>query len=250
MYGTDESAMSNRLFGMLDVLGFSKFNEQGLDVVIAYYEQLINSASNFIGLAALSAPEIIVFSDTICVTPAKQQYLCDSLFFLYLSMLLNYSCKNTHNGRMLPLRGAISFDEYIFDVRRKIFLGKAISSAYKWEQKQKWIGVSICPNLIESPTSGMPNFADLIEKKLLVNWDVPTSDGIERTLAVNFVTIETAELILSNLQAELEKSGPTVKPKYYATLCFVRHICENNSFVMHHEIEDWRRWGVMVHSPS
>lgn len=234
--------MHNGLFGMLDVLGFAKFNEtQGLDEVVAYYERLIKNVTNLTALSAMFAPESFVISDTICVTPTNQLHLCDNgTFFLYLSMLLNHSCKNLYNGRMLPLRGAVSFDEYLFDAQRKIFLGKAISSAYKWEQKQKWIGVSICPSLIATPN--MPIFLNLIEKKLLVNWEVPTSDGIVKTLAVNFVTRETAELILSNLQAEFDFCDTDIKPKYYATICFVKHICDKNLFVMHHEIADWQRW--------
>jgi len=236
--------MNSKLFGMLDVLGFSKFNEtHELEDVIHYYAQLQENVSHFIALSALSSVKSFVISDTICVMPAKQpQMFSYNCFFLYLSMLLNHSCRNLYNGKLLPLRGAISFDEYVFDSQRKIFLGKAISVAYKWEQKQKWVGASICPDLVEGSMPDTLDFKPLTERKLLVNWDVPTSDGIVSTLAVNFVTQETSATILANLQTEYDRCEPAIKPKYYAAICFVRHICEKDLFVAHHEIADLQKW--------
>jgi hypothetical protein len=83
----------------------------------------------------------------------------------------------------LPHRGAIAFGECHIDTHRDIFLGTPIVEAHRWEQAQKWLGISIAPAALkharteeELPIEPKPFEADVA---------IPTQEGEVTTWAIN-----------------------------------------------------------------
>lgn len=53
------------------------------------------------------------------------------------------------NGDGIPIRGAISCDEFYVDRENNLFFGEALIEAYKYGEIQDWIGVILCPSAEE-----------------------------------------------------------------------------------------------------
>jgi len=77
----------------------------------------------------------------------------------------------------LPVRGAAAFGEMFVDLDRRLFLGRALTTAYDPEQRQDWIGVTVD----ESVPSAFPSIcagknAPILEA-LFPKYEVPLKSG-------------------------------------------------------------------------
>jgi hypothetical protein len=52
-------------------------------------------------------------------------------------------------GDGIPIRGAISCDDFYVDRKNKLFFGEALIEAYKYGEAQDWIGFILCPSAEE-----------------------------------------------------------------------------------------------------
>lgn len=112
--------------------------------------------------------------------------LFDVAFSLYHNSLLNYD---------VSIRGSIVFDEFEISDRQftlgktklisPIIIGKAIISAYTWEQSQNWMGISINPNYIDKFIDFAPDLMAKLERERIINrYNVPTKSGYVQTFAI------------------------------------------------------------------
>ena len=77
----------------------------------------------------------------------------------------------------LPVRGAVAFGEMFVDLDRRLFLGRALTTAYDLEQRQDWIGVT----LDDSVLSAFPGIFTGVHARVLgalfPNYEVPLKLG-------------------------------------------------------------------------
>ena len=244
--------ISSRPLAVLDALGFRELvNTKPLEDVFSRQQHLITNAYLSRGTYADIHPELMVFSDTIVIHPPSSIASAPFLLRLveYLSVLISNSIKYLETNHSLPLRGGISFGEFVATPRFKyeprivegsclpipefpLLVGKAVVTAYDWERSQKWVGISIDPSSVDQLRNQHPeSLAELRQRNDLVEWDVPTSQGLVRTLAVNFVCKGSAQEIMACLkQAEQNATDPDVKAKYLASRRFTESVAEREMF--------------------
>lgn len=95
---------------------------------------------------------------------AFQPIPCDN----FLDVCNDIMCRSIEVG--LPLRGAVSVGEAIFDGSRDIFLGQPIVDAAHLEKGQQFIGTSFCSSAINQ----------IIPKRYLLQFDRHIKDGYEK----------------------------------------------------------------------
>lgn len=137
---------SGRYLLFLDILGFSDLVEtKGAEEVYAIIEIALQSFGRWEELN--QSFRTIYFSDTFVFYQYPQGYGRWAFLDVYaiggmvLSALL---------AQGIPARGAIAFGQ--FEVRfdqtgkHQLYFGRALVEAYRAEQKEKWIGISILPS--------------------------------------------------------------------------------------------------------
>jgi len=130
----------------LDILGFSKMVETKTTPEI--YAVIDDALKSFGRWEKLNGSfKTIYFSDTFIFYQASEGYESWAFLDIYaisgmiLSALL---------AKEIPARGVISFGE--FEVKldttgfTQVYFGKALIEAYKAEQLEKWIGITILPS--------------------------------------------------------------------------------------------------------
>jgi hypothetical protein len=247
---------------MMDVLGFSKLTES-VDANVLYNQYIEFLLSNYANSEFDEFKQVssLIISDTLFAWSTKNDYNPLYKLIVYAGALVQYSVYGMKNGFNLPLRGAISFDELVtldtvpfklgdeedhdlVDYKTQVVLGKAVVKAHRWEQQQKWIGVSLAPGCVESLTLSQPNvISKLCELNYLVEWDVPTNAGVVNTLAINFVTRSESSsgtgpeynsgphLIACLKEQEAKAESLEVRAKYYGTRKFVEHIVREGRYL-------------------
>lgn len=233
-------------FAYFDVLGFKEFAQSTtLDVLRKFYVEILHEINHCTGFHKDLYPQFSIISDSICIWPrykaGENKQLASHAFFHFLSIVLHNFIFNLYI-RNTAIRGGISFGEYLASYHTNllgtenltsIIIGKPIIDAFKWESSQKWLGASLVPEHIELMKNKLPLLlGNLVDNNYLIEYDVPTSEGIRKSLAVNFVTESHAEY-LSEAILRKEKSCKESNhlAKYYATRLFVDFVAKNNKFV-------------------
>ena len=136
----------DRYLLFLDVLGFSELVEtQGTEKVYAVVDEALGAFGRWEQLNQLF--RTIYFSDTFVFYQEPEGYGDWAFLDIYaigamvLSALL---------AKGIPARGAITFGEFVVrqdsSERHQVYFGKALIEAYKAEQKENWIGITIQPS--------------------------------------------------------------------------------------------------------
>jgi hypothetical protein len=115
-----------------------------------------------------------------------------------------------------------------------VVLGEPIVKASKWERNQKWVGASLVPGSLAGIPSEWRRALDNLQKaNLLIEWNVPTSEGLVRTSAVNYVSGMSADILLKVLNESVERAAhPRVAAKYLAAREFVSHIKDSGLYTL------------------
>jgi len=133
----------------LDILGFSELVEtKGTEEIYAVIDSALEAFGRWEELNGLF--KTIYFSDTFLFYQEPKGYGGWAFLDVYaiggmvLSALL---------AAGIPARGAISFGEFEVQLdstgRHSVYFGKALIEAYKAEQREKWIGITILPSAWE-----------------------------------------------------------------------------------------------------
>nr|WP_320160399.1 hypothetical protein [uncultured Methanoregula sp.] len=146
------------LFGFFDILGFQNLientNLEILENIIAASLDTLDSKAITINgqdkdqIFSLGKTETLVFSDTIILYENLHE-LGDGTIPYFGSSLIDKSSillRLTFDAG-IPLRGAISFGEYI--ISNKYYLGKPIIEAYKAEKEFNWSGAIFCESAVD-----------------------------------------------------------------------------------------------------
>ncbi|HAX23194.1 MAG TPA: hypothetical protein DCY64_23305 [Hydrogenophaga sp.] len=151
---------NGRYLLFLDILGFSELVEtRGHEDVYATIEKALEPFHRWERLNGQF--RTIYFSDTFVYYQESKGYGDWAFLDIYaiggmvLSALL---------AARIPARGAISFGE--FEVksdsssRHQLYFGRAMVEAYRAEQREKWIGITILPSAWKPYDTGTPGIID------------------------------------------------------------------------------------------
>ena len=173
------------------------------------------------GNNALRKFEFAHFSDTFLIYTPN-----DTLNSLAAIQWASKSFFETMLSHQIPLRGAMTCDEFYADRSNDVFLGKALVEAHEFGEKFNWIGFVLSPSAtcrmteLGFPATNGDNSNDYKQ------WDAPTKRDKELVMA-HFLNTNTAfgtqtlEQILMSMAAKT--SNPEVQQKYDNTLRFLRH---------------------------
>jgi hypothetical protein len=136
---------------MLDVLGYREFvTKTKSDFPILWRELQENVKKQrdviFKELNGSVIVDVLFVSDTIFIgvsTIYKNKQL-EGLTIMFLidlvKLIFKFSLKNN-----VFFRGAISFGEYLFDLRLNLVMGNAVDEASEWYESTDWFGVILTP---------------------------------------------------------------------------------------------------------
>lgn len=144
----------------LDILGFSELVEtKGTEEIYAVIDSALEAFGRWEELNGLF--KTIYFSDTFLFYQEPKGYGGWAFLDVYaiggmvLSALL---------AAGIPARGAISFGEFEVQLdstgRHSVYFGKALIEAYKAEQREKWIGITVLPSAWELYEAEQPGVVD------------------------------------------------------------------------------------------
>lgn len=144
----------------LDILGFSELVETKTpQEIYAIIDNALKAFGRWEELNGLF--KTIYFSDTFLFYQEPKGYGRWAFLDIYaiggmvLSALL---------AAGIPARGAISFGEFEVDFdstrRHQVYFGKALIEAYKAEQQEKWIGITIMPSAWKPFEAADPGIVD------------------------------------------------------------------------------------------
>lgn len=157
-------------FGFFDVLGFKNVIESNnidylFEVIGSFLEQIDETATSMDGADPnhqFSIPiRSMVFSDTIILYQTASSDPKGHIFSIGPSLIdVSALLLRLAFEKGLPLRGAISYGEYV--VSDRYFLGLPIIEAYKMEKMCKWSGAILCDSAVQmmntQPSSQIINY--------------------------------------------------------------------------------------------
>ena len=180
----------NRSVAFIDILGFRHLventpaDELGAtfvrvkEIVLDYFNRPPLPGRKLLRLFpehTADAPWCIahVFSDSIILisrTDSKNDCLKLLVFALRVMQALI--------AQGFPVRGAVAYGEMFVDLERRLFLGRALTTAYELEERQDWIGGAVDPNVdIAFPDLFDTSAHALILNALFPHYEVPLKSG-------------------------------------------------------------------------
>ncbi|WP_372437381.1 hypothetical protein ACCM60_21690 [Pseudomonas chlororaphis subsp. aureofaciens] len=156
----DFDLSQGRYLLFLDILGFSELVEKKSPQEI--YAIIDNALDTFRRWEKMNGLfKTIYFSDTFLFYQEPKGYGSWAFLDIYgiggmvLAALL---------AAGIPARGAISFGEFEVELdstgRHQVYFGKALVEAYKAEQREKWIGITITPSAWKPYEAQEPGIID------------------------------------------------------------------------------------------
>ena len=196
-----------------DILGFSKrVNElkEHLDVFVkVYYEDIlaeIKGRSRRISQALRNEIRYAWFSDTFIF------FSKDAGPQSYISIeLLSREFLNSQIYARHPLRGALSVGEFYSEKEKDIFVGPALIDAYKYAERQNWIGFVLTPK-----ACGNLNQHGIQDRVNYIEYDVPFKAGkSKRLLAYKLKMVVSGENILLEHIHQMQQEAKNKYPDEY-----------------------------------
>lgn len=180
--------LENRLIAFLDVLGFSaRLEREKIESLHQQYSAFIDEAKNatfFIAQGDNTGRKNFEFSqflfDSIVLVscPVDDIYNVNN-FVSAVSLLLELGFQNK-----LPLRGAISQGNFLYDQERNIFLSERFPELVKFELKQEWAGCSILKHAEQTVANSVMGVSDASQvsaeqtrNQLFHRYNVPLKNG-------------------------------------------------------------------------
>lgn len=160
---TSTSLREGRYLLFLDILGFSELVESRSTQEI--YKVIDHALSAFDRWEELNGFfRTIYFSDTFVFYQVPKGYANTAFLDVYAiaGMLLSALL-----AAGIPARGAISFGEFEVEESRRhqVYFGKALIEAYKAEQREQWVGITILPAAWEPYEAQDPGIIDAFARE-------------------------------------------------------------------------------------
>ena len=259
------SPSHGRYLLLLDILGFSELVEsKSTEEIYAVINNALEAFTRWEELNGLF--KTIYFSDTFVFYQEPKGYGSWAFLDVYAigGMLLSALL-----AAGIPARGAISFGEFEVNIdstrRHQVYYGKALVEAYKAEQQEKWVGITILPSAWEPYEAENPGIVDAFASEkvwarrtdgvLLLNpfvklrsWylsaligdvDKPYSKWNEPEFPNDILGFKFLREQAESYAAKNDFTSP-IAVKYHMTIRFLESILGKDLYA----------WGVSASSPS
>lgn len=180
--------LENRLIAFLDVLGFSaRLEREKIESLHQQYSAFIDEAKNATffsvqgdntGRKNFEFSQFLFDSIVLVSCPVDDIYNVNN-FVSAVSLLLELGFQNK-----LPLRGAISQGNFLYDQERNIFLSERFPELVKFELKQEWTGCSILKHAEQTIANCVLGVSDAFQgseeqtrNQLFHRYNVPLKNG-------------------------------------------------------------------------
>ncbi|MCL2590235.1 MAG: hypothetical protein FWD67_04965 [Betaproteobacteria bacterium] len=259
----NESWRSKMPFVALDLLGFkSVIKNNALNEVLRIYRQFLIETKTSLAFRKMKdyliKTQLVSDSFFLYVEEGQKDItlrehtireMIKCLSHLLYRSIISFSQKQNHPR--VPIRAAFTLGEYYGDENfpdaleynlplnefyhtfSRVVVGEAAVRAHEWEECQKWVGASFDPNTTDimrtdEDTAVLLDF--LKEDKLIIEYDVPTKDGLITTYAINFNIEGEFELLYNSLlfAEKMFEDNRELLAKYKGTKNFLIHCNENN----------------------
>jgi len=164
---------NKQFVGYFDILGYrERIKNKTLQGEFEIQKKLLDDINKFIkDSKEIIKCGVINFSDTyIIFSEDFSRIIRGSLLFMMFAAVRAVP--------YFPIRGAISFGDFLFDKENKIIIGSALRDAYLIEKEQDWMGCCLadsCYEQAEYHSLQALNF--FLNKGVLVKYDVPLKEN-------------------------------------------------------------------------
>ncbi len=154
---------SKRWVGYFDLLGTQQLlvDRKYLEI-FSIYSMAIEEAKKW---AENSPVEYLCFSDTFVIYTKTN----DAKSFAYIDQVARWFVYKLILNK-IPVRGALSCDDFYADKANNLYYGMALLEAYQYGEAQNWLGFVLTPSAAEQAVNvGLPP-----EERLnYAKWDIP-----------------------------------------------------------------------------
>ena len=219
-FNVDWSKVNSRWVSCFDLLGFGdRVNKSAWPAVVSLYSQCLDEFTQQVG----QQPKIgcCWFSDTFLLyahdnAPSAFTRI-EQLSRLFMRSLLQ---------KQIPVRGAISCEEFFADKPHQIFLGKALVESHHYGERYNWIGLVMCP----SAEVHLKTFSQLPLGNYR-KWDAEykAGEGFKKEAVWAYpigaeIPLNGQNCFIGILQSMAEQcSDPKIRRKYQNTIRFLEH---------------------------
>ena len=184
--------IDERFVGFFDMLGMSELSLQNPDVAWGALSDLAAAKDRILNLEIqiLSTNEVIrdrvrafMFSDSIVVF-TKSNQLADTYAIVILCSELFSSALHA----CVPLRGAIAYGRFLFNIEQNLFAGPPLVSAYRLSEDAQWLGIRV-DNVVAKKANAIPLLSER-NNPVIVDFEVPTkSGGLAKSAVIDWVEV-------------------------------------------------------------
>jgi hypothetical protein len=203
--------LENRLIAFLDVLGFSaRLESEEIESLHKQYAVFIDEAKTATFFAAqgdntgrknFEFSQFLFDSIVLVSCPVDDVYNVNN-FVSAVSLLLELGFKSK-----LPLRGAISQGDFLYDQERNIFLSERFPELAKFELKQEWAGCSVLRHAEQTVANAAIGITDISQipveqtrNQLFHRYKSPLKNGeVFDSLVLNYLFFLSEKEILSGI---------------------------------------------------
>lgn len=198
--------MNDKFFvAYFDILGYgARVKNKSLQEEFDVQSKLISDCKFINNSKEITKCNIINFSDTFVIySDDFSRIVRGSLLFMLLSAIREVP--------YLPVRGAISYGDFLFDKETNIIIGEALREAYSLERNQEWMGCSLASSCFNS--GGYKQSFDIFKSKgILVEYNVPLkNDKIEKRYVINMESF-------GRVWGKETKNMPITRPEFIRNL--------------------------------
>ena len=144
--------MSQCFLAYFDVLGYeARIRNKTLEEESAIQEKVLDSIRKSIGWATkgvdFSLISSVHFSDTFIFYSKNDS---DKSFASLIASALLFMILSPIRGMpYFPMRGTVSYGDFLADHEKRIYIGSALRDAYRFEKNQDWMGCCLTQDCVE-----------------------------------------------------------------------------------------------------
>lgn len=168
-------AKYKKFLAHFDILGYgTRIKNKSIEEELGIQRRFLDDINKLIrNTKEVIKCDTISFSDThILYSDDFSRIIRGALLFMLMAV-----CRKTP---YFPMRGAITYDDFLFDKEKMIVIGRALREAYILSEQQEWMGCCLSESCDTAVTPTIFNY--YTKKGVLVKYNVPIKNGklIER----------------------------------------------------------------------
>lgn len=181
-----------RFVAHLDILGMSAIVEKDpddawgmLSDLVAVRDRVGGYAMEFLDtkelVPAKDVAAAVTFSDTIILfSKGSTDTELRALLILVTELLHKAMCS------CVPVRVGVARGQFFVNIEKSMYAGPALIEAYRVGESAQWLGISLAAS-VQGQALGLDMKSG--KSKLIVEWSVPTKQGSEKRLVVNWPAV-------------------------------------------------------------